>query len=278
MADEERPELLAYKNALARAWLDGVITYDEARMLDSLRENLMISDEEHWALETEIKSKGPDPGIQEYKTALEQAWMDGLLTDIEQDMLKKLREKYEITPEIHATLEMRVKSDLGIDSGGLDAAPLPSDYISIVEPGKVLEDVDDPDTEVYWINEGKKTWYANAQSEEDRINALNCFDKALAINPESYIAWTYKGSINKKMGYSDEALKCYDRAIGLRNDFIASWYNKGVLLAQGSITRLEEAIRCFDEVLRLNPNNQLALRDREILMNLVTLSVDKSKD
>ena len=46
----------------------------------------------------------------------------------------------------------------------------------------------------------------------------------------------------------------------------------------GEPLKLEEAIHCFDEVLRLNPNNQLALRDREILMNLVTLSVKKEDE
>lgn len=273
MPDEKRPELVAYRNALERAWLDGVITFDEAKMLDSLRAHLMITDEEHWALENEIKAMGPDPGIQEYKSALEQAWMDGLITDMEKEMLKKLRIKYDITDEIHDKLETRVKVDMGIHDKG-DQGLLPDEFMKLVNPDQVLEDVDDTSSELYWINEGKKMWYSNAQTEHDRDKAVECFDRALMINPESYIAWTYKGSINKKSGNNDEAIKCYDRAIGLRNDFIGSWYNKGVLLAQGSISKLEEAIHCFDEVLRLNPNNQLALRDREILMNLVTLSVE----
>jgi tetratricopeptide (TPR) repeat protein len=223
-------------------------------------------------LETEIKSKGPDPGIQEYKTALEQAWMDGLLTDMEKEMLKKLREKYSITDEIHTKLESRVKTDLGFDeSGAVGGGDI---LFDIVDPTNE-EESNDPGTEAYWINEGKKRWYSNAQSEEDRLESLAAFDKAIEMNPGNYIAWTYKGAINKKMGYSEEALACYDKAIELRNDFIACWYNKGVLLAQGSITKLEEAIQCFDEVLRLNPNNTLALRDREILLNLVTLSLEK---
>lgn len=266
---------MAYRTALERAWLDGVITFDEARMLDSLREHLNISEEEHWSLENEIKARGPDPGIQEYKTALEQAWMDGLLTEMEKDMLCRLRDKYEITEDIHKVLEKRVKTGLGLDR---EHTPSPvKEILNLsVDPG-ASEVVTDRSSDVFWINEGKKKWNSNAQSEEDRTEAMKCFDRALRLNPKNHLAWTYKGAINKKMGYPEEALACYDRAIELRNDFIASWYNKGVLLAQGSISGLEEAIRCFDEVLRINPHNELAMRDRDILMNIVSLSLETKK-
>ena len=154
MAGDFRPELLAYQNALERAWLDGVITYDEATMLDSLREHLLITDEEHWSMENDIKAKGPAPGIQEYRSALEQAWMDGILTDLEKGMLTRLREKYDITDELHETLENKVKSELNLDNGTPDALH-PGMCIDILEREAAMEVDTNSSSEMYWTTATK---------------------------------------------------------------------------------------------------------------------------
>ncbi len=271
---DERPEVAAYSVALERAWLDGVISYDEARMLSALREHLNITDEEHWTLETKIKSKAPDPGINEYKIALEQAWVDGLLTDIEKAMLEKLRMKYNITLDIHLQLEKKVKNDLGITAEESESFFPEGLYKTKPQESLVADTNQEEDLEAYWINKGKEQWYTDHTTNEACLKALEFFDTAIKMNPKSYIAWTYKGCIYKKLNQIDNAIECYDKAIYLKKDFIASWYNKGMLLAQGSLNQLEEAMNCLDNVLRINPNNQLALRDREILYNLVQLTSD----
>ncbi len=263
-------KFVAYRKALEMAWLDGVITYDEAKILDTLREYLMISEEEHWKLENEVRSTAPNPGIKEYKMTLEQVWMDGLLTDMEKTMLKKLQEKYNISDQVHRELELKVKSDLGItneESGCFFPEPL----LTIKE--NYLEDQDptDKNSELYWINEGKKLWYIGKPDKENGLKAIEFFDQAININPKSFIAWIYKGCIYKKLNYPEKAILCYDNAIALKKDFIASWYNKGMLLAQVSLDQIEEAIKCFNEVLKINPNHPLALRDREIFNKLAQI-------
>ena len=262
-----RPEFVAYKKALEMAWLYGVITYDEAKILETLRVYLKISEEEHWALQNEIKAASPNPGIKEYKMTLEQVWMDGLLTDSEEEVLRDLRYKYDITEEVHKNLELKVRSDLGITdklSGTFNPEPL----FSADEKYILDQDPNDKKSELYWINEGKKQWYIGNQDLESGLKAIEYFDKAIEKNPKSFIAWIYKGCIFKKLNYPEKAIVCYDNAISLKQDFIASWYNKGMLLAQVSMGQIEEAIKCFNEVLKINPNHPLALRDRDIFNKL----------
>jgi tetratricopeptide (TPR) repeat protein len=273
---DQRPEFTAYRKALEMAWLDGVITFDEAKILDTLREYLHISDEEHWQLENEVKAIAKDPGIKEYKMALEQVWMDGLLTDMEKVMLKKLREKYNITEEVHKKLEIKVKSELGI-SDDEEESFSPEPVISIDESLLIDQDPDSKKFEVYWINEGKKQWFKSKQDRENGLKAIELFDKAIDANSKCYIAWVYKGCIYKKLNDLGQAILCYDKAIELKNDFIASWYNKGILLAQISLDQIEEAINCFNEALRINPSHPLALRDKEIFNKLAKICMEQQK-
>ena len=267
---DSRPEFIAYRKALEMAWLDGVITYDEAKILDTLRVYLSISDEEHWTIENEVRATVPNPGIKEYKMTLEQVWMDGLLTDIEKVALKKLREKYKITDQVHKELELKVKSDMGITNKETDCF-FPEPLFNAKENYFISQDPNDKKSELYWINEGKKQWYIGEQDTESGLKAIEFFDRAIEINPKSFIAWIYKGCIFKKLNYPDKAILCYDNAIALKKDFIASWYNKGMLLAQVSLNQIEEAIKCFNEVLKINPNHPLALRDREIFYQLAQI-------
>jgi tetratricopeptide (TPR) repeat protein len=231
---------------------------------------LNISNEEHWTIENEVRAKTPNPGVKEYKMALEQVWMDGLLTDKEKDDLKKLREKYNITDRIHRELELKVKSDLGVINEE-SAWFYPEPLFTVKENYLINQDPTDKDSELYWINEGKKQWYIGKQDRENGFKAIEFLDKAIEINPKSFIAWIYKGCIFKKLNIPDKAIICYDNAIALKKDFIASWYNKGMLLAQISFSQIEEAIKCFNEVLKINPNHPLALRDREIFHQLAQI-------
>lgn len=276
MEMNNRPEFMAYRKALEMAWLDGAITYDEAKILNNLREYLNISEDEHWVLENEVRAQAPDPGIGEYKVALEQAWMDGLLTDEEKDILKKLREKNNISDEIHEKLELKVKMDLGITDDESKCFT-PESLLPEGEEDSESEVEEDEASDLYWINKGKNQWDTGKQDMKDGYKAIEYFDRALELNPKNYIAWIYKGCIYKKLNNLDRAIQCYDKAIVLKNNFIAGWYNKGMLLAQISLNQIEEAIKCFDEVLKINPNHQLAQHDREIFNNLAQVCTNEQE-
>ena len=62
--------------------------------------------------------------------------------------------------------------------------------------------------------------------------------------------WLNKGVALYSESKYDEAIKAYDEAIRLDPDFADAWYKKGVALKnQGEY---DEAIKAYDEVIRLN--------------------------
>jgi len=62
--------------------------------------------------------------------------------------------------------------------------------------------------------------------------AIDCFDKALKINPRYAVAWTVKEYTFYKLRNYEGALKCYDKVLklslrSLRD--VAAWYNTLIL-------------------------------------------------
>jgi tetratricopeptide (TPR) repeat protein len=119
----------------------------------------------------------------------------------------------------------------------------------------------------YWVSKGEDLWVNSNGSTEDAMRALSYFDKAIELNPLNYIAWMNKGLIFKKLEMQEEAVMCYDKAIQIKPNYPNSWINKGVLL--GCIGKIREAIDCFDKVLELAPENELALRDKQMLSKIL---------
>ena len=68
------------------------------------------------------------------------------------------------------------------------------------------------------------------------------------------------------MGEFDSALLCLDRALALNRYSVSSWYNKGVLL--GLLGKFDEAMDCYEEVLKQEPEHQFAQRDMIVLRDI----------
>ena len=81
--------------------------------------------------------------------------------------------------------------------------------------------------------------------------ALACFTKALALNPDHLEALGNRGSVLGALRRYDEALSDYDRALALSPNHAMLLYNRGsALLLSG---RPAEAVESFDQALALNP-------------------------
>jgi tetratricopeptide (TPR) repeat protein len=63
-------------------------------------------------------------------------------------------------------------------------------------------------------------------------------------------AWDKKGVILDKLGRHEEALRCFEEAIRIKPDYAPAWDNKGV--AVGNLKGDEEALRCFEEALKFD--------------------------
>ena len=89
-------------------------------------------------------------------------------------------------------------------------------------------------------------------------DAITCFDRSIALNPNNHYAWVSKGdailyldsykNVNKQ--YRD-AIKCYDHALQLDPD-VDTYHAKGNLLE--ALGEYENANECYDAVIKIDPN------------------------
>jgi len=233
-----------------KVWEDGILTDEEARLLQGLQKVLNITPQEHEEMERQVKLNLTEGNKGTYRMALEQAWNDGVITDDEEAMLASLRNGLKISDEQHAKIEAEVRRGLSTSA--------------TCETSE--DDVAEEETADYWICEGEEIWKQSKQDPDAAQKAMECFDKAIDFDPLNYLAWSNKGLILKKLARTEDAISCYDKAIEINPKFPNAWFNKGVLM--GTIGKTEEAIMCLDQVLRMKPDHALAKRDREILLQI----------
>jgi protein O-mannosyl-transferase len=112
-------------------------------------------------------------------------------------------------------------------------------YVNEKEPGKVP---------LAYIN------LAAAYGKEGLFNeAKENLDKALALNPDSYIAFKNRGMAYEKMGQLDKAIDDYSRAIALDSSSQEAYIKRGIVYKEAG--RFNRAIEDYDQAISLNPNN-----------------------
>jgi tetratricopeptide (TPR) repeat protein len=253
-----RPEIETYRTALETSLREGSgkIASTKARILIELRTTLGISEEEHTQIMNELLAQYENPSVNTYRTAIEQAMSDGIITPDEEAILALLRESMDISMEEHNQIVSEVQATKASEK-------MPDDQGVAQEEVQSLSE-EDP---AYWIQKGELTWAASDGRVNEALKTLSYFDKAIELDPLNYLAWANKGLVLKSLDRLDDALLCYNRALTINPEYVTVWYNKGVLL--GSIGNFDEAINAFDKVLELNPNHEFAMRDREILLSII---------
>jgi tetratricopeptide (TPR) repeat protein len=97
---------------------------------------------------------------------------------------------------------------------------------------------------------GQGTTLARASRYDD---ALDCFAKALEIDPRFGAAWYNRGGAFTSLGRRQEALACYTEVLQIDPEFFDAWESKAHTLAL--LDRYEEAVTCFTRALELNPQS-----------------------
>jgi tetratricopeptide (TPR) repeat protein len=81
--------------------------------------------------------------------------------------------------------------------------------------------------------------------------ALELFDRAIALCPDSARAWNGRGAVLANMGYYIEALEACDTAVAMDPGYFKAWSNRGRVL--GYLGRTTEALGSLDKAIRLRP-------------------------
>ena len=101
----------------------------------------------------------------------------------------------------------------------------------------------------------------NALQELRRLeDALTSFSKAVAIKPNYAEAHYNCGNVLRELKRFEDALASYDKAVALKLDYAEAYTNRGITLQE--LKRFEEAITSYDKALAIRPNHAEAYANR----------------
>jgi Flp pilus assembly protein TadD len=104
-------------------------------------------------------------------------------------------------------------------------------------------------------------------NQERYQEAIEWYDKALAIDPNYTRALNGKGNALLNLEKYQEAIEWYDKALAIDPNYTRAFYNKGNALNR--LERYQEAIEYFDKALAIDPNYTRALNGKgNALLNL----------
>jgi predicted O-linked N-acetylglucosamine transferase (SPINDLY family) len=86
--------------------------------------------------------------------------------------------------------------------------------------------------------------------------AIEAYNKALALKPDYAEAYNNMGNAFKKQGKLEEAIEVYNKAIALKPDYANAFYNMAMALQEQG--KLEEAIEACNKALVIKPDHEAA--------------------
>ncbi|MCL5035797.1 MAG: tetratricopeptide repeat protein [Chloroflexi bacterium] len=121
-----------------------------------------------------------------------------------------------------------------------------------------------PDSPTAWLNKG---YYLSQNGKY--LEAVECYDKALALAPSFKEAWNNKAFTLFQLGKPGEALKYCDKAIGIDPDFAMAWSTRGeILIALGRKKEAVDALNKSVSLARKNGDNFLIEYNLKLLETL----------
>ena len=107
----------------------------------------------------------------------------------------------------------------------------------------------------------KRAWYKKGYEfgeVGEYKKALECYDKALEMDPNFIMAWISKGNMFRELGKPEEAVECYDKALEINPHSSDALNNKGSILMF--------SVKEIDKTLEANPNDIFALNRKAITL------------
>lgn len=121
----------------------------------------------------------------------------------------------------------------------------------------------DPNSSVTWYNLGNNQKAAGRPEE-----ALKSYNRSLALDPKNKLIWFNQGNTQavNLSRYSD-AITSYDQALAIDGNYSKAWFNRGV--TEQTLKHYSEAVTSYDHVLALDKNDSVAWHNRgQALQNL----------
>jgi len=95
-------------------------------------------------------------------------------------------------------------------------------------------------------------------------HALQLFEQALSIDPQSALTHNYRGNALLSLGDRNAAIGSYDRAIGLKPDYTDAYHNRGNALFD--LGRLDAAVESFSNAIERRADYALAYTNRGLAL------------
>ena len=102
-------------------------------------------------------------------------------------------------------------------------------------------------------------------SDRDLSRALDCYNRAITVNPKNYKAWNSTGIVLNDLNRYEEAIESYDRALKIKPNHHQTWNDRGNTLR--NLNRNEEAITSYDRALEIQPDYHYAWYNRGIALH-----------
>lgn len=105
-------------------------------------------------------------------------------------------------------------------------------------------------------------WLMKGHNETDPEKQIECFTKAVRLNPELAEAYTGRGMANNDLGRYDKAIADYTRAIELNPDNAQTYNNRGYSYER--LGKYDKAIADFTKAIRIEPHYSSAYNNRGV--------------
>jgi tetratricopeptide (TPR) repeat protein len=151
-------------------------------------------------------------------------------------------------------------SQQGPQNGGEETQPLVPQQQPPEQPSPEAQP-EQPEEDIYLLYSRAYEAYEQGMYEQ----ALQDYDRALAIEPNNVYALSNKGLALYNLGNYQEAINQYDRALAIEPNNVEVLNNKGLALYR--LERYDEAIVSFNRLLETEPNNVYALSNTGVVLD-----------
>ncbi len=103
-------------------------------------------------------------------------------------------------------------------------------------------------------------WRKNSLEFSKLKKSLECYCKAIEIDPTNAYSWAEKGRILVDLNMVDEAMECFNKVIEITPDEPYSWTEKGRFLVD--LKRLTEALECYNKAIEITSGEPYAWAEK----------------